>query len=236
MKNDRIKTLVYMAMYVAMYVVLKWAGNLIPFLNMPNGGSIELELIAVVLASYHLGWIKGIAVAILSWIVTWIVGFEMWIVTPVQTILDYVAPLVAVGMAQLLWPFRKTSKGVGALICILIDVCGFAGIVRSWNGGALTYVMAAIVGIIAAGITWYFHSRNEARFGIVIAMCLKYISQVLSGVFFWFPEGSAAGSWPAWTYSLSYNLWYNVVTLIVLAIVVPLLIDRVSKAGVKFLD
>ena len=54
MKNDKIKTMVYLAMYVAMYVVLKWCGNLIPFLNMPNGGAIELELVAVVLASYHL--------------------------------------------------------------------------------------------------------------------------------------------------------------------------------------
>ena len=93
----------------------------------------------------------------------------------------------------------------------------------------LTWVIAGVVAAAVGGISWYFFDRNEARFGIVIGMLLKYVSQVLSGVFFWFPEGTAAGSWPAWTYSLSYNLWYNMVTLIVLAVVIPLLIDRLSK-------
>ena len=229
MKNDKIKTMVYMAKYVAMYVVLKWCGNLIPFLNMPNGGSIELELIAVVLASYHLGWKYGIVAALLSWIVTWILGFEMWIVTPMQTVLDYVAPLVVVGMAQALWPFRSTSKPLGMAVCAAIGISGFLGIIKSWNGGIPVYVAAAVIAVVVAGVSWYFFDHNEARFGIVIGMLLKYVSQVLSGVYFWFPEGSAAGSWPAWSYSLSYNLWYNMVTLIVLAVVVPLLITRLSK-------
>lgn len=235
MKNDKIKTMVYMALYIALYVVLKWAGNLIPILDMPNGGSIELELIAVVLASYHLGWVKGIAVAVLSWIVTIILGFEMWFVTPMQTVLDYVAPIAVIGMCQILWPFKKTSKPLGTAVCVLIAVCGFAGIVKSWNGGILTYVLAAVVAVAVGAVTYYFYNRNEARFGIVIAMLLKYVSHVLAGVFFWFPEGSAAGSWPAWTYSLSYNLWYNLVTLIVLATVVPMLISRLDKV-VKFKD
>ena len=39
MKNDKIKTMVYLAMYVAMYVVLKWCGNLIPF----SGGFNDYE-------------------------------------------------------------------------------------------------------------------------------------------------------------------------------------------------
>ena len=49
--KNRIQFLSYLALYTAMYVVLKYIGNLIPFLVMPNGGSIELELIAVCLAS-----------------------------------------------------------------------------------------------------------------------------------------------------------------------------------------
>lgn len=146
-----------------------------------------------------------------------------------QTVLDYVAPLVVIGLVQALWPFRRTSKPLGMAVCALIAVCGFLGIIKSWNGGMLTWVIAGVVAAAVGGISWYFFDRNEARFGIVIGMLLKYVSQVLSGVFFWFPEGTAAGSWPAWTYSLSYNLWYNMVTLIVLAGVIPLLIDRLSK-------
>ena len=58
MQNNKIRTMAYMALYAALYIVLKYVGNLIPFLDMPNGGSIELELIAVFIASYHLGFVK----------------------------------------------------------------------------------------------------------------------------------------------------------------------------------
>lgn len=69
-------------------------------------------------------------------------------------------------------------------------------------------------------------------YGIMIAMVLKYLSQVLSGVYFWFPEGSAAGSAAAWAFSLSYNLWYNVVTMIICVILVPLLVETLRKANI----
>ena len=55
MQRDKVKFLTYTAMYTALYVVLKFVGNLIPFLKMPQGGSIEIELIALFIASYHLG-------------------------------------------------------------------------------------------------------------------------------------------------------------------------------------
>ena len=76
-KNSLTRKLAYMAIYIALYVVLKFAGDLIPILKMPNGGSIELELIAVFIASYHLGWKDGACVAVLSWIMTIVIGFPM---------------------------------------------------------------------------------------------------------------------------------------------------------------
>ena len=49
-ERSRTRTIAYLALYIALYIALKYVGNLIPFLQMPNGGSIELELIAVFLA------------------------------------------------------------------------------------------------------------------------------------------------------------------------------------------
>ena len=100
MKRSTTKTIAYLALYVALYIVLKYVGNLIPFLQMPNGGSIELELIAVFICSYHLGWKIGIADAILSWLMTIVLGFPMYFVQPVQILLDYVLPLVVCGVGQ----------------------------------------------------------------------------------------------------------------------------------------
>lgn len=178
MKNDKIRTIAFMAFYAALYVVLKLIGNYIPFLKMPNGGSIELELVALFIASYHLGWAKGLGTALICLVLNFFTGATYYL-NPAQFALDYIVPLAVVGMASL------------------------------WS------------------------TKTKARYviGVVISMILKYWSQVLSGVYFWPPEGEAAGSSAAWIFSLSYNLWYNVATLIVCVILVPLLVSRLSKAS-----
>lgn len=178
--QEKIRSITYMALMIALYAVLKFAGMYIPFLQMPNGGSIELELVPVFVASYFLGWKKGAAVAMLGWLVTFLLGFEMWFVRPMQVLLDYILPLLACGLASLYW-----------------------------------------------------HGSYRCHVGVAVAMILKFVSQVLSGVYYWPPEGGVAGSGAAWTYSLSYNLWYNLATLVVCIILVPLLISRLEKSGVS---
>lgn len=232
--NKKIIWIVDLALYVAMYVVLKYIGNLIPFLQMPNGGSIELELIAVFLASYQLGWKGGLAAALLSWLITIVLGFNMWIVSPMQTILDYVAPLIVCGLASALWPFRNMKKTGVAIFSAALGIAVFFGIYYSFS----QTVGAVISGIAVAAVVIVFaakYPRAISYYGVAVAMILKYISQMLSGVYFWFPEGSAAGSAEAWAFSATYNLWYNLVTLAICIILVPLLADRLKKAGIKFI-
>ena len=166
-----------MALYAALYIVLWYVGAFIPFLKMTQGGSIELEFAALFVASYHLGWKKGILTALAAWLLEVILGGANWYLNPMQYALDYIIPLVAGGAASLFW------KG-----------------------------------------------KNKSVIGIAIAMVLKYCSTVLSGAYFWPPEGGAAGSAAAWTFSLGYNLWYNLATCIVCVILVPLLIKRLDKA------
>ncbi len=233
MKKDQMKNLAYLALYVALYVVLKFAGNLIPFLNMPNGGSIELELVAVFIASYHLGWKSGMAVALLSWLITIVLGFSMWFVHPVQIFLDYAGPLLACGLASLLWPFKKTGTIGSLFMALVISAAALLGIVESYGKTIVVWIVAVVIAIALFAFNfWYI--KEKKRFGIVIAMFLKYFLQVLSGVYFWFPEDSYAGSSAAWTFSLGYNLWYNLVTLAVCAFIVPLLIERLEKVNIKF--
>lgn len=232
MKNDKIKTIAYMGLYVALYVVLKLVGNMIPFLDMPNGGSIELELIAVFIASYHLGWVKGVGVGVISLFVSFLFS-SPYILTPMQFILDYIAPHVVIGMTSLLWPFKNVSKTVAGILSFVIALCAFFGISKSWNGGAVTIVIALLVAVAALVFTYTFVLKKEG-FGIAIGMLLKYVCNVLSGVFYYFPEGAAAGSAAAWTFSLGYNLWYNLVTMIVCIFVVPMLISRLKQAKINF--
>lgn len=179
MKNQKIRLYAYMAMYAALYVVLKFVGEFIPFLQMPQGGSIEIELAAVFVASYHLGWQRGMAVAMLGFLMTFILGFPVYWLNFFQFALDYLLPLLFVGAASI---FGRSN---------------------------------AVKEII----------------GITVMMVLKYASQVLSGVYYWPPEDSAAGSTAAWVYSLGYNAWYNLATCIVCIVLVPLLLQKLEKTN-----
>ena len=229
--KNQIQFLSYLALYTAMYVVLKYVGNLIPFLAMPNGGSIELELIAVCLASYHLKWKGGAAVAILSWLITIVLGFPMYFVHPVQIALDYALPLLAVGLSSLHLHYLELTPKDQGIVSAARAIFIFAGILLSFGFSTVTLI-AALATAAAVFVISFYYIKRRRFFGIITAFFAKYLFTVISGAYFW-AEGTAAGSAAAWTFSLTYNLGYNLVTMIVCTLVVPLLWERLIKV-VKF--
>ena len=183
--RSKILSLVFMAFYVALAVVLSYINKIMPIIQMPNGGSVELMVIAIFMASYHLGWTKGVLVGILTLIINIMTGIsDFWFVSFSQILLDYVLPFIVLGLASL-FPNIKIGR----------------------------------------------FSFSNLYTGITVCMFMKYASHVLAGVYFWFPEGEAAGSLAAWIYSAwTYNLGYNLATYIAAIIIVPILVDAVLKS------
>ena len=177
MRNNQVKTMVLVAFYATLALVLDYVSAMIPFLQMPQGGSINLAVIPIFVASYHIGWEDGAFAGLLWWVIGWLMGLNNWFVSPIQYALDYIIPAMICGLAALMPRIGKISN---------------------------------------------LYS------GVFVMMVLKFMSHVLSGVYYWPPEGAARGSAAAWTYSLSYNLWYNLATLIVALIVVPILVNRLA--------
>ena len=176
--RSNVLTMVYAAMYIALAVALNAFNTAMPIIQMPNGGSLELLVIALFIASYHLGWRWGAAISALSWVIGVMFGCQSQ-------------------------KYGDINLGTGAIVIGL----------------------ASIVPAIHIGNT----KLSNLYTGVCFGMFLKYISQVISGVYFWFPEGSAAGSWAAWAYSAPYNFWYNLVTFIAAIILVPILVKRLNK-------
>ncbi len=181
--NQKTRMYVYMAFYAALAIVLNYCTEFLP--KMPNGGTLDLPVIAIFIASFHLGWKYGLLTGLLSWVVGMFFGLSNHIVSPMQTLCDYVFPVMAVGIASIFPSIQLKNKKI-----------------------------------------------SNVYVGIFFGMFLKYISHTLAGVYFWFPEGSAAGSMAAWIYSgWTYNLGYNLVTLIVAIIIVPILLDALQKSS-----
>ena len=175
---NKTRDLIFISFYTALAVVLDIVSGLIPFLQMPQGGSINLAVVPVFVASYHLGWKKGIVTGLLWWLVGFLMGGNNWFVDPMQYALDYLVPAVICGLASIMPKIGKLSNVYS---------------------------------------------------GVVVMMVLKFASHLLSGVYYWPPEGAARGSIGAWSYSFGYNLWYNLATLVVALILVPILVNRFEK-------
>lgn len=166
--------MVFVALYVALAIVLDMIKEMIPFLNMPQGGSINIALIPIVVASFHLGVEYGLLAGGLWWGITSLMGLNEWFLNVPQYIIDYILPSVVIGLAGVF--YRKKTV-------------------------------------------------FEMEAGIVLAMVLRTLALVLSGVYFW-PDEVAAGSAAAWTASLAYNLPYCIATMVMLMVVTPLLVKQ----------
>ena len=74
MKNLSVKDLVLMAFYVALFMVLDTFVNTLGIFQMPNGGSLGVSTLALLMASYHLGWKKGLFVSVVSVFAQFVTG------------------------------------------------------------------------------------------------------------------------------------------------------------------
>ncbi|MEA5018332.1 MAG: energy-coupled thiamine transporter ThiT [Erysipelotrichaceae bacterium] len=95
------KDLVYIAMYLALFLILDYMTQIIPLLQMPSGGSVGFSVVALLLASYHLGYKKGLVVALLSIYLQYLIG-GIYVVHPIQFLLEYPLAFGLYGLAVLI--------------------------------------------------------------------------------------------------------------------------------------
>lgn len=116
--NKNIKRMAFIAIYVALAIVLDFIKEFIPFLNMPQGGSINIALIPIVFASFHLGYKEGFVAGLLWWAISSLMGLNRWILTPLQYLLDYIIPSSIIGLAGIF--YKEKSSNIQIILGILL--------------------------------------------------------------------------------------------------------------------
>lgn len=154
MKKSSIHDLVLMAFYLALFVVLDFLANSLPFFRMPQGGTLGLGSVALLMASYQLGWKKGLWVAVLSVPMQFVTGM-MYILGPTQFVLDYLIPFSVYGIACLFpnWGYFYSGVLVTNLIRFISStLSGVLFYEVTWEGSiiyqAFYMVPTTIVGLI----------------------------------------------------------------------------------------
>ncbi len=90
------KSMAQLAMFMAVTIVLGYVNKLIP--EMPQGGTISIDIIAIFICAYTMGAgygvVCGIGVSVLQFILGQAVYYGPW-----SVLLDYVLPLAVIGIA-----------------------------------------------------------------------------------------------------------------------------------------
>lgn len=147
-KSGRFTTrdVAYIGMYLALFIVLDYISNIVPLFKMPNGGTLGLGTIALLLASYQLGWQKGLLTAMLSVLLQFVTG-QMYILGFVQFSLDYFIAFSIYGIACLFPNWKWFYSGVL-----------FTNLVR--------FISSTISGVVFYGVTWWGSVVYQASYMI----------------------------------------------------------------------
>lgn len=158
--------MIMIALFVALVVVFDVLSKFVPFLQMPNGGSIDLSVMVMVVASYILGWKKGAVVALLGLLVTFMFS-PPYILTISQFLFDYVFPVMVMGIVSIVDFKNKRNIEIAISLFFLLRILSLvtsgamfwppegsvAGTIEAWIfslGYNLPYSIATyIVAIIA---------------------------------------------------------------------------------------
>ncbi len=100
MKKIETKTIAMMAIYCAVFVILDRVSDALNLFKMASGGKLNFGPLALLVCSYHLGWVKGTMVSVTSVFLQLVIGSVSWYGIA-SFLLDYLIAYSAYGLASL---------------------------------------------------------------------------------------------------------------------------------------
>ncbi|HPW54041.1 MAG TPA: energy-coupled thiamine transporter ThiT [Erysipelotrichaceae bacterium] len=135
-----------MALYGALFVVLDFIANTFNLFVMPQGGRLSLGTIALILASYHLGWKEGVVVSVVSVFLMLVTGsvnyYGMF-----SFLFDYLLAYAVYGLSSVFPNYKKLYCGIIVTSLIRLAFSTLSGIVV-WEvpfWGSLSYNASYII-------------------------------------------------------------------------------------------
>lgn len=144
----RTRDVVHVGMYVALFTALEVLSNYIPF-KMPQGGSVSLGAVALVMASYHLGLKKSIITTVVAFFIMMILpGNQIYFLNVIQFLCDYLFAYGAYAFACTIKDVKLNtiSLPIGILITSFVrfmfhNIAGWSFFSEYYPGNVLFGVM-----------------------------------------------------------------------------------------------
>ena len=106
-------------MFASISVALDIFKKMIPFLNLPNGGSINISLIPLVISSFILGKKSGVLTALIAFSVSTVFGLNSIYISLPQYFFDYILPTLILGFASIFYKNKKVYEIIFGIIFVM---------------------------------------------------------------------------------------------------------------------
>jgi len=153
------KNLVYLAMYIALAIILDLIKEMVPIFEMPMGGSVNIAAIPIVLCSFHLGCLRGSLAGLCWYLISSLLGLNYPPVSFMECLLDYLLPSIILGCASFLWWQKKD--------------------IWRMQFGILIVNIIRMISIIIAGAYYWFPESSSAGSAAAWLNSLSYNSPYL---------------------------------------------------------
>lgn len=154
--------LVEISVYASLFIVLDYLGNFSP-IKMPNGGSFEISVIVLILASYRMGYKYGLFVSLLALPLMFLTT-SVYLYAFGQYVLDYVIGYGVYGLSAFV-PNLKLSKTYSLPIGALI-----ASVIR--------FASSTLSGVLYFGVGW----RASISYQITYMLPTSILAVVVVGL------------------------------------------------------
>lgn len=173
-------------MYAALAIALDVFKEMISFLDLPQGGSINIALIPVVIASFHLGPVLGMAVGAIWMLVSFVVTPPYFAQSFVILgfICDYVIPSIIVGLASFIYKKKASliTMEFGIVFTMLIRTLSIliSG-AYAWPGDAASGSAAAWAGSVGYNLPYCL--ATMAMLMIIVPIIYKTFEKTIFSKF-----------------------------------------------------
>ena len=127
MKRSSVYRLVEMALYASLFVVLDAISNQIGFFKMPNGGTIGISTVVLLVASYRLGYRRGIVVALLTLPLQGMFA-PFYFVNLLDFFFEYILAFGVYGLASLVPNTKHIHWGIVLVNLVRLGIHTLAGV------------------------------------------------------------------------------------------------------------
>lgn len=110
--NFSTRDIVMIAVYGSLFMAVEYLQNTFSLLEMPNGGSLGISSVILLLASYKLGYKKGFIVGLISVPLQFVTGKMFLEGGIIGFLLDYVFAFSVYGLASLFPNYKYFYSGV----------------------------------------------------------------------------------------------------------------------------